>query len=139
VTTLSRGELERRHIADLHEMAAELEIEDYRMLRRRDLAEQILRRREQDVAEEDEGKLVVTPAGHGFLRGDEGEEEDEEGEDIYISAAQIRRCELEEGDLVRGPVRPPRRGERHRALIRVELVNGEDADARVENPPEEED
>jgi transcription termination factor Rho len=121
----SRAELERKHLADLHELAAELEIPDYRLLRRRDLAEQILRRQEQELAEEGEGVLAIAPPGHGFLR-PEGEEDD----DIYISAAQIRRCELEEGDTVSGPVRPPRRGERHRALIRVELVNGEP-------PPEE--
>jgi transcription termination factor Rho len=45
--------------------------------------------------------------------------------DIYVSASQIRRCELRPGDQVSGPARQPRRGERHRALIRVESVNGQ--------------
>ena len=38
--------------------------------------------------------------------------------------AQIRRCELRAGDGVSGPVRSPRRNERHPSLIHVETVNG---------------
>src|SRR4029078_10175291 len=34
------------------------------------------------------------------------------------------RCELRPGDQVSGPARPPRRGERHRALVQVERGNG---------------
>ena len=45
-------------------------------------------------------------------------------DDVYVSASQIRRCELRAGDEVAGPARPPRRGERHPALVRVERVNG---------------
>ncbi|MDQ2622289.1 MAG: hypothetical protein M3Y45_04525, partial [Actinomycetota bacterium] len=44
---------------------------------------------------------------------------------VYVSPAQIRRCELRSGDEVTGPVRPARRGERRPSLVRVELVNGE--------------
>ena len=46
--------------------------------------------------------------------------------DVYVSASQIRRCELRAGDEVAGPARSPRRGERHRALVRVTAVNGEE-------------
>ena len=67
------------------------------------------------------GVLDVVGAGHGFLRL-KGLEPDPD--DIYISASQIRRCELRAGDQVEGPSRPPRRGERHPALVRVETVNG---------------
>ncbi|TMK75523.1 MAG: hypothetical protein E6G49_01295 [Actinobacteria bacterium] len=41
-----------------------------------------------------------------------------------MSASQIRRCELRSGDEVSGPAREPRRGERHRALVHVDRVNG---------------
>ena len=62
------------------------------------------------------------PQGYGFLRlTGMGEAEG----DVYVSASQIRRCELRPGDQVTGPARQPRRGERHRALIRVETVNGQ--------------
>lgn len=69
------------------------------------------------------GVLDVVAAGHGFLRL-RGLEPDPD--DIYISASQIRRCELRAGDQVEGPARQPRRGERHPALVRVERVNGEE-------------
>jgi transcription termination factor Rho len=64
--------------------------------------------------------------------------------DVYISAAQVRRCELRPGDEVAGPARDPRRGERHRALVHVDRVNGEEPlaeerpafDALAPIPPE---
>ncbi len=46
--------------------------------------------------------------------------------DVYISAAQVRRCELRPGDEVYGPAREPRPGENHRALVHVDEVNGEE-------------
>ena len=73
------------------------------------------------------GVLDRMPQGYGFLRLSGMHEA--EG-DVYVSASQIRRCELRPGDEVSGPARPPRRGERHRALVRVEAVNGQ-------NPEEE--
>ena len=68
------------------------------------------------------GVLDRMPQGYGFLRLSGLHES--EG-DVYVSASQIRRCELRPGDEVSGPARPPRRGERHRALVRVESVNGQ--------------
>jgi transcription termination factor Rho len=68
------------------------------------------------------GVLDRMPQGYGFLRLSGLHEA--EG-DVYVSASQIRRCELRPGDEVGGPARPPRRGERHRALVRVETVNGQ--------------
>ena len=68
------------------------------------------------------GVLDRMPQGYGFLRLSGLHES--EG-DVYVSASQIRRCELRPGDEVSGPARPPRRGERHPALVRVESVNGQ--------------
>ena len=75
-----------------------------------------------EEAEEVTGVLDRMPQGYGFLRLNGMNEE--EG-DVYVSASQIRRCELRPGDEVSGPARQPRRGERHRALVRVETVNGQ--------------
>jgi len=72
-----------------------------------------------EETEEITGILEITRQRHGFLSV-EGSDDD-----IYVSASQVRRCELKEGDEVSGPARAPRRGERHRALVRVNLVNGE--------------
>ena len=73
------------------------------------------------------GVLDVLPNGSGFLRTDEAD-------DVYISPAQIRRCELRAGDEVAGPSRPARRNERHPSLVRVETVNGRDAEPPEERP-----
>jgi transcription termination factor Rho len=64
--------------------------------------------------------------GSAFLRLDPDEHSDE---DVYISAAQVRRCELVSGDRVSGPVRKPRRSERYPSLVRVETINDQPADA----------
>jgi transcription termination factor Rho len=77
------------------------------------------------------GALDILANGSGFLRLDPaGQSRD----DVYVSPAQIRRCELRSGDEVSGPVRPPRRNERHPSLIRVESVNGGDAEPPEERP-----
>jgi transcription termination factor Rho len=73
--------------------------------------------------EEVTGVLEVTSQRHGFLRSRGLESE---SDDVYVSASQIRRCELRSGDEVTGPARSPRRGERHRALVHVDSVNGSD-------------
>ncbi len=81
---------------------------------------------EERVVEDEEGTpvsgvLEITSRGHGFVRREE--DPDDEG-DVYVSPSQIRRCELSDGDVVTGPARKPRRGERHPALIHIDTVNG---------------
>jgi transcription termination factor Rho len=88
---------------------------------------------EDEVSDEEiaAGVLDVLANGSGFLRLDPaGQSRD----DVYVSPAQIRRCELRAGDEVSGPVRPPRRNERHPSLVRVETVNGGDAEPPEERP-----
>jgi transcription termination factor Rho len=137
------------HLADLHLKARELGVPRYRMLTRDQLiaaieeerppapeetdAEEEPRprersgradepEREEEPAQEVTGVLDRMPQGYGFLRMSGLHEA--EG-DVYVSASQIRRCELRPGDEVTGPARSPRRGERHRALVRVTAVNGQ--------------
>jgi transcription termination factor Rho len=77
------------------------------------------------------GVLDILANGSGFVRVDPaGQSRD----DVYVAPAQIRRCELRAGDEVGGPVRPPRRNERHPSLVRVETVNGADAEPPEERP-----
>jgi transcription termination factor Rho len=143
------GSLADMHLADLHARAAELGVPRFRLLRREDLVREIearggagsgdepiegheppsdeaegprgRERLEPDETEDVTGLLEIMPQRFGFLRL-EGLEEN--ADDVYISAAQIRRCELRPGDQVSGPARSPRRGERHRALVHVDRVNG---------------
>jgi transcription termination factor Rho len=76
--------------------------------------------------EEEDGRIVVgvvdlVPGGSAFLRVDPPLPSDD---DVYISAAQVKRCELVNGDRVSGPRRAARRSERYASLIRVDTING---------------
>jgi transcription termination factor Rho len=72
------------------------------------------------------GVVELLGNGSAFLRLSPPDQSDG---DVYVSAAQVRRCELVSGDVVSGPVRPPRRSERYPSLVRVETINGEAADS----------
>ncbi len=76
-----------------------------------------------------EGTVEVLGNGSAFLRVDPPEPSDQ---DVYISAAQVRRCELVSGDRVSGPVRTPRRSERYSSLVRIDTINGQPADTVAE-------
>src|SRR5439155_6093441 len=73
-----------------------------------------------------EGVVELLGNGSAFLRVHPPEPSDE---DVYISAAQVRRCELVTGDRVSGPLRTPRRSERYPSLVRVETINGDPAES----------
>ena len=75
------------------------------------------------------GVVELLANGSGFLRVAPPEPSDD---DVYISAAQVRRCELVASDEVTGPVRAPRRSERYPSLIRVDTINGRSADEVAE-------
>jgi transcription termination factor Rho len=72
-----------------------------------------------------EGVVELVPNGSGFVRVNPGEQSDD---DVYISAAQVKRCELLSGDRVSGPRRPPRRSEKFASMIRIDTINGRPAE-----------
>ncbi|HET9739573.1 MAG TPA: Rho termination factor N-terminal domain-containing protein [Solirubrobacteraceae bacterium] len=76
-----------------------------------------------------EGVVELLANGSGFIRLDPPEPTDD---DVYISAAQVKRCELVSGDRIGGPVRAARRSERFPSLIRVDTINGRPADEVAE-------
>src|SRR3954469_11054974 len=82
---------------------------------------------EEEPGEVRSGVLDILPNGSGFMR---PQAFAHSSEDVYVSPAQIRRCELRSGDEIEGPVRPPRRNERHPSLVRVDKVNGGDAEGQ---------
>jgi transcription termination factor Rho len=79
-----------------------------------------------------EGVVELLGNGSGFVRVSPPEASDQ---DVYVSAAQVRRCELVSGDRVTGPVRRPRRSERYPSLVRVDTINGAPADEVAEGTP----
>lgn len=77
-----------------------------------------------------EGVLeIVSQEGFGFLR---PINYSPSKEDIYISASQIRRFDLRNGDKVTGKVRPPKENERYYGLLQVQAVNGVDPEVAKE-------
>jgi len=74
-----------------------------------------------DGEQQVEGTITVSPNGSALLQAADGAE-------VYVSAGQVRRLELVDGDRIAGPTRPPRRSERFPSLIRVESINGRPAD-----------
>ncbi|MGC9220049.1 MAG: Rho termination factor N-terminal domain-containing protein [Solirubrobacteraceae bacterium] len=72
-----------------------------------------------------EGTVELLANGSAFLRlAPPARSED----DVYISAAQVKRCELINGDRVSGPRRAAHRSERFASLVRVDTVNGRPAE-----------
>jgi transcription termination factor Rho len=76
-----------------------------------------------------EGVVELLGNGSGFVRLSPPDPTDD---DVYISAAQVKRCELVSGDRIAGPVRAPRRSERFPSLIRVDTINGSPAEEVAE-------
>ena len=76
--------------------------------------------KDEPTAEETvEGVVELVANGSGFVRVNPPEESDD---DVYVSAAQVKRCELLSGDRVAGPRRPPRRSERFASLVRIDTT-----------------
>jgi transcription termination factor Rho len=71
-----------------------------------------------------EGVVELLANGSGFMRVHPPDPSDD---DVYISAAQVKRCELLSGDVISGPPRAPRRSERFPSLVRVDTINGQPA------------
>ncbi len=71
-----------------------------------------------------EGVVELLANGSGFLRVTPPDPSDD---DVYVSAAQVKRCELVGGDRIAGPKRAPRRSERFPSLIRIDTINGRPA------------
>jgi len=122
------AELKSKSIGELHEMAEDLDIHNFSGMRKQDLIFRIEQNLlDSDVVLRGEGVLEILPEGYGFLRSQDwnylyGPD------DIYVSPSQIKRFDMRTGDTILGQVRPPKEGERYLALLKVESINGEDAE-----------
>lgn len=126
--TLLITELEKKTIAQLHEIAKEKKIPGYYKYRKRELIIKIMEAANERGDAVAEGVLEVLPDGYGFLRIENYLPSDE---DIYISPSQIRRFHLRTGDMIAGNVRPPKEGEKYRAVLQISAVNGLDPEHAV--------
>ncbi|MBU5486140.1 transcription termination factor Rho [Clostridium sp. MSJ-11] len=75
---------------------------------------------------------IIETNNYGFLR---GKNYLTGPDDIYVSPSQIRRFNLKTGDEVEGKVRTPKEGEKFKALLYVEKVNGEEPERAVRRRP----
>jgi transcription termination factor Rho len=128
---LTISSLENMKLKELYELAREYKVTYYSKLTKKELIFAILKSRaEQQGYFFMEGVLeIIQSEGFGFLR---PINYSPSSEDIYISASQIRRFDLRNGDKVSGKVRPPKENERYYGLLHVEAVNGEDPESAKE-------
>jgi len=126
-------DLKNKTLKEIYELAKELEIPYYSTMNKRELSFAVVR-----AQEEKQGYFQVTgildKMNHqdfGFLR---PINYSLSNEDVYISASQMTRFGLRNGDQVSGVARPPKQGERHFGLMNVRKVNGKDPEEARERP-----
>ncbi len=124
--TIHISQLQSMSMVELNTMAKELEIENFGTMKKHELILHILQQNaERSGVMFAEGVLEILPEGFGFLRS-RSYNYLSCPEDIYVSPSQIRRFDLQTGDIVAGQTRPPKEKERFFALLRVEAVDKED-------------
>ncbi len=131
-------------VSELREMARSYGVANYSKLKKDELIEALNQaeikkddkvNEKEPLKEEPEdavGILEVLTDGFGFLR---CENYLSGANDIYVSPVQIRRFNLKTGDMISCKVRPCREGERFRALIYVNSVNGDGVDVAIKRKP----
>ena len=80
------------------------------------------------------GVLEIMSDGYGFLRSSDYNYMSSP-DDIYVSQSQIRLFGLNTGDVVEGPIRPPKEGEKFFPLVKVDRLNGRNPDAVRDRVP----
>ncbi|MCP4814000.1 MAG: transcription termination factor Rho, partial [Planctomycetaceae bacterium] len=124
-------ELQKMSMSELIEAGREGNIADGAAMKRQELIFNILKERvKTNGMMFGEGTLEILPDGFGFLRSADYHYLSCP-DDIYVSPSQIRRFGLQTGNTVSGQIRPPKESERYFALLRVEAVNYEDPNLRM--------
>ncbi|MDB6130644.1 MAG: rho [Verrucomicrobiales bacterium] len=126
--TMNIAKLQAMPMAELNNIAKEMGIENFGTMRKHEVIFHILQKNaERNGVLFAEGVLEVLPEGFGFLRS-QSFNYLPCPEDIYVSPSQIRRFDLQTGNLIAGQIRPPKEKERFFALLKVEAVDGEEPD-----------
>ena len=113
-------------MSDLQELASQKENLDFRRYRKQSLGLLLQSLENENNIVYAEGRLEITPQGHGFLRNTEFNYQ-QGPDDVYVSQNLIRKLGLKVGDTVAGLARPPRdQQDKYYALRRVDKVNFED-------------
>jgi len=132
VTSLNIAKLQAMQMSELNHMARDLGVENFGTMRKHEVIFHILQKNaERAGVLFSEGVLEVLPEGFGFLRS-QSFNYLPCPEDIYVSPSQIRRFDLQTGNLIAGQIRPPKEKEKFFALLKVESVDAEDPDKAKE-------
>jgi transcription termination factor Rho len=127
-TSLNIAKLQGMSMTELNNMAKDLGVENFGTMRKHEVIFHILEKNAQRAGVLfSEGVIEVLPEGFGFLRS-QSFNYLPCPEDIYVSPSQIRRFDLQTGNLVAGQIRPPKEKEKFFALLKVESVDGEEPD-----------
>ena len=127
-TSLNIAKLQAMSMMDLNAMAKEYSVENFGTMRKHEVIFHILEKNAQRAGVLfSEGVIEVLPEGFGFLRS-QSFNYLPCPEDIYVSPSQIRRFDLQTGNLIAGQIRPPKEKEKFFALLKVEAVDGEEPD-----------
>jgi transcription termination factor Rho len=127
-TSLNIAKLQAMTMTELNAMAKEYAVENFGTMRKHEVIFHILERNAQRAGVLfSEGVIEVLPEGFGFLRS-QSFNYLPCPEDIYVSPSQIRRFDLQTGNLIAGQIRPPKEKEKFFALLKVEAVDGEEPD-----------
>ena len=112
MSTMTIAQLETKTLKELYGLAKQFKVSYYSKLTKKELIFAILKARsESEGYFFMEGVLeIIQSEGYGFLR---PINYSPSKEDIYISASQIRKFDLRNGDKVTGKVRPPKENERY--------------------------
>ncbi len=117
-------QLQSKKVAELYEIAKQLDIKLRRGIKKAEIIAQIAKAVSgEDEKNQAEGVLEILQDGFGFLRSHENNYLPGK-KDIYISPMQIRKLHLKSGDLISGTIRPAREGEKYAALSKINFVNG---------------
>ena len=125
-------DLQGKILPELHLMAKEAGLEEYRSMEKDDLVIAILEKLSQaEGLRLVQGYLEISSDGYGFLQASLLHNESRK---VIVSAGLIKQFKLRTGDWILGKARPPRNNERYGTLIRVEAVNGVDPFQAAKRP-----
>lgn len=132
IPVIDINELKSKKIAELVQIAKNLNIQNLNNLTKQELILKIVEIQAQSVTKDKDveteelissgGVLEVLPDGYGFLRSPDYSYLSSP-DDIYVSPSQIKRFGLRTGDTIVGKVRTPKDGEKFYALLKIETVN----------------
>jgi transcription termination factor Rho len=125
-------ELQAKILPELHLLAIDVGVDNYRQLEKNDLVIAILERSaEGEGLRLVKGYLEISSDGYGFLQESLLQNNTRQ---VIVSAGLIKQFKLRTGDFILGKSRRPRDNERYGTLIRVEAVNGVDPFQAAKRP-----